>query len=265
MERLQTLRACDSLIAEHRQVEGLLDALQSAIAQQDISAAQDVMKQLVLETNTHFACEERVLFPAVSAYHSMVLMEVEHELIIDLRNELSQALDCPILSWETAREIGQRFIQELLDHIAREDHGIFPICEKSLSDVEKSEVIAGMDALRAEAEHSPIPAIQRPPKSFQVMQADIEAHPPRPIFMSRLSDERTPCEIKQLVILAGQALSPYWSPQAITIVCLKGMGHFEAQDQQQAFRPGTVITLTPQLTHTLSATADSYFLLFLSK
>ena len=92
------LQVCESLIREHRQMETMLSQLEQSLSglshqgADPVNAMRAVMAQVVPEMNTHFACEEQVLFPAVSPYHPMVLMEVEHEELMALRQQLLDLL-----------------------------------------------------------------------------------------------------------------------------------------------------------------------------
>lgn len=254
------MQACDSLINEHRQVEVLLEALKAGISQEDIPGVRQAMLQLVPEMNTHFACEEQALFPAVSPYHSMVLMEVEHEALIALREDLAEVIAAS--DWSGIRSLGKTFINEMLDHIAREDAGIFPACERSLSETEKLDVVAGMDQIRALALETPTPTIQRSTKTFHVMTLDLNADPTRPVFSERL--ENPGLESKHLVIQAGESLPAHWTPKAGTLVCLQGTGEFTANEQSVSLKSGVMIAISPQLTYGLKAETTCHFLLFLS-
>lgn len=154
------LEVCESLIREHRAMEVLLEQLEYGL--QNIACDSPASKKAVLTTmlriepemNTHFACEEQALFPGVSPYHPMGLMEVEHVELLALRDSLLALLRQQELSAadvSRVQEIGNQFISEMLDHIGREDAGIFPTCEQALSDDEKQVIIAEMDRIREEA------------------------------------------------------------------------------------------------------------------
>lgn len=268
---ISQLQACESLIREHRHMETLLDALNPSLNSladghaETLTELQTQMRRIEAEMNTHFACEEKVLFPAVSPYHPMVLMEVEHEELIAQRDGLLALLDQATVSSEECaqiREIGQRFISEMLDHIGREDAGIFPTCERALSDAEKSEVITGMERIRREAAVQPTPSISRPERTFEVMQAQLDRIIERPIFSERLLDSPV-LEIKHLILQGGQALPAHWSPKQITLICLKGEGIFTANQQDVPLQPGACITLAPQLSHGIQAQTDCHLLLLL--
>lgn len=152
------LKACASLIQEHQLMELLLAELKQRLAEvasltlEAVEAVQAIMAQIMSEMNIHFACEEQVLFPAVSPYHPMGLMEAEHEALIELRQEFLGLLGQTFVDIQNAAQLqalGSRFISEMLDHIGREDASVFPACEQALSDDQKQEVIRGMAQLRA--------------------------------------------------------------------------------------------------------------------
>jgi quercetin dioxygenase-like cupin family protein/hemerythrin-like domain-containing protein len=252
-------------------MEVLLSRLEQALSglnEQDFNTVEPiraVMADIVPEMNTHFACEEQALFPAVSPYHSMVLMEVEHEDLFALRNELMIFLAEPEPAPEAIsgfRKTTGRFINEMLDHIGREDAGIFPTCEQALSDDEKQDVIEKMDAIRAQAQETPTPGISRPERSFQVFPVDLGSPAQRSVFSERLA-EPGGLEIKHLVIRAGDAIPQHWSPKQGTLVCLKGEGTFKANGQEALLKSGVTIVMSPQLLHGVQASSDCHLLLIL--
>jgi hemerythrin-like domain-containing protein len=269
----QTVQVCDSLLQEHRAMEALLDELDGALSRLQVATGiqpvQAVMDRIVPEMNTHFACEEQALFPAVSPYHPMVLMEVEHEELIALRGDLLQHCAQPGLSEEglqAIRDLGGRFIQEMLDHIGREDAGIFPTCERALSIDEKEAVIEKMAQIRRDAQQSPTPSIQRPLRTLEVVQMDLSQAIQRPIFSSRLM-ESDGLEVKHLIVQGGQSLAAHWSPKEIVLICMQGSGVLMASENKEAqeipLMPGTVVRMSPQLRHGVAATSDCHLLLLL--
>jgi hemerythrin-like domain-containing protein/mannose-6-phosphate isomerase-like protein (cupin superfamily) len=261
---------CQSLIREHRHMETLLQDLDVALQRlkpdlpESLNAVRKEMARISPEMNTHFACEERALFPAVSPYHPMVLMEAEHEELITLRNALSTLLaQCPDSTGHVgqAREVGARFISEMLDHIGREDHGIFPTCERALSETEKQAVIAEMEKIRAEAAQAPTPDISRPSPTLAVFQPDFSPTD-RPIFSRNLL--RNPdIELKHLTIKAGEELAAHWSPKQITLICLQGEGLLSANQEEVPLVPGTCAVMSPRLQHGVRARQDLHLLLVL--
>jgi quercetin dioxygenase-like cupin family protein/hemerythrin-like domain-containing protein len=272
---LSHLVACESLSADHREMERLLADFGEALSglqhlpdshvNAQLHQALAVATQIEAEINAHFAYEEQVLFPAVSPYHPMVLMEVEHEDLVAQRDSLLAQLKAPQQNATTLAQLqadGQRFISEMLDHIGREDAGIFPACEQALSDAEKTQVIAGIAQLRNLAKTAPLPSIYRPEKTFQVVQADIQAPLTRPINALRLLTDPN-VEVKHLTLQAGQSLAKHWSPKPLLIVCLQGQGTFLSNNQTVPLTPGSCVVLSPQLQHAVQATSDCHMLLIL--
>ena len=182
-----------------------------------------------------------------------------------LRQMLTDILEKDFVSKDDTadlKETGTQFIQYMLDHIGREDAGIFPICEQSLSDGEKRDVIDGMVQLRANAKEGQIPIFTRPERSFQVLQIDLGKAPERPLFSERLLDSRH-MEVKHLTIQAGHSLAAHWSPKQGTLVCLAGAGTFSANNIESPLQPGITIVMTPELKHTIQAKTDCHLLLLL--
>jgi len=268
---ISQLEVCESLIREHRQMESMLAQLEQSLERltlqepERIEMIRDSMAQIVPEMNTHFACEEQVLFPAVSPYHPMVLMEVEHEELMALRQELLALLAKNILNSEDVSKLqttGKQFINDMLDHIGREDGGIFPTCERALSDDEKQSVIEGMAELRAKATLVPTPAIQRSERSFETLQIDLTSPAQRTVFSERLVDIDG-LEVKHLVIQAGQKLPAHWSPKQGTLICLQGQGLFQSNEQETRLSPGITLVMSAQLRYAIHADTDCHLLLIL--
>ncbi len=265
------LEVCESLLREHRQMEALLAELEQVVTglnnsvPEELEGIRAIMTKIEPEMNTHFACEEQVLFPAVSPYHPMVLMEAEHEELIELRQDFLMLLGQPSPDAEglaKLQAIGARFISDMLDHIGREDAGIFPTCERALSDNEKQAVIDGMAHLRAQAEKLPTPMISRPERSFEALQVDLISPAQRAVFSERLLDTND-LEIKHLVIQAGQSIPAHWAPKQGTLICLSGTGHFNANALECELKPGTTVVMTPRLLHSIQAETDCHLLMLL--
>ena len=269
--QVNTLQACSSLIIEHRQMETWLnqlhDSLSALTPTADLQAVKDHLAVIVREMNTHFACEEQVLFPAVNPYHTMVLMEAEHEQLIALRESLLKQLESSSLTeaeLEHLRTTGYQFISEMFDHIGREDAGIFPACEQSLSEVEKQTVIDGMALIREKAKHEPIPTISRPERSFCAYSADLSGQVTKSILARRLFEDDI-WDLKQITIQEGESLAAHWTPKKALIICLAGEAIFHANEQEAPLTPGSIITMTPQLTHAIAAKTTCHLLLLLEK
>lgn len=267
------LKACETLIREHRQTEELLDRLEESLYQichqecsQALKDAKGLLHQLSLEMNTHFACEEEGLFPVLSKYHPMVLMEVEHDEILTIRAHLASALESyafPENCTESLYKIGLRFIEELKNHIAREDSGIFPMAERDLSDFEKAEVIEKMAEIRNHAEVQPTPEIIRPSKTYRIfrMEKEMSFHK---AMQTQLLAETDVVQIKTLAIKAGNMMTTHWSPKQIILVCMQGEAQWGTEGASASLKPGDGVLMDPRLTHSLEAKSDSLFLMILT-
>jgi hemerythrin-like domain-containing protein/quercetin dioxygenase-like cupin family protein len=259
------LVACESLTQEHLQMGQLLESLERSISLGELEEARAVMAQIEPAMNTHFACEEQVLFPAVSPYHPMVLMEMEHEELIALRTQFQDLLnqskrgDADLSVIQTT---GNQFISNMLDHIGREDAGIFPACERSLSDNEKASVITGMKSLREKACDAALPTPTPPVRSFEVFRINLQSAAEKPLFSERLLDNGV-LEMKHLVIKAGESVPSHWALKQGTLVCLSGDSVFTANQEQVALKAGVSIVMSPQVLYGLEAHTDCHFLLLL--
>lgn len=260
---------CTSLVHEHRLTEAKLDALETALAAWPLEAGTPEpglkqgllaqMEALTAEMNVHFACEERVLFPVLEHYHPMVLMEAEHEMILDLRDRLQTAL---VEDDSAAVAIGREFARELRDHIVREDAGIFPQAERELSRDEKDQVIAGMDALRHAAVANPqevVPASAH--RELHVLDAtEANPRPDRASFARTWQNWPGQAAIKQLWLQAGET-SGHWSPKCLLLVCTAGEATLTSDEQEIALKPGITVALDARMCHNIQATTDTALLM----
>ncbi|MCA9840534.1 MAG: hemerythrin domain-containing protein [Cyanobacteria bacterium HKST-UBA03] len=272
MKDTQKIEACASLLAEHRQMEKRLSTLQEHVealpdernlAKPQWQAIDAIMADIAREMDIHFACEEKALFPAVEPYHPMVLMEVEHEELMAIRNHILQFLAQDSLDSkdvEALKGLTMQLAEEMYNHISREDAGIFPTCEQALSYNEKQQVIAGMDQIREKAQTGSIPCFFRPERTFSVFQTDLESPLTGPIE-TRLLTEHAASKIKQLNIKAGESLAAHWSPRQLTLICLSGESTFLANTQQIPLQRGSIVLLDPQLHHAIEAKTDCCFLM----
>ncbi len=60
-------------------MENLLARLEDALNSGQPESIREALTRIGFEMDVHFACEEQALFPAVTPYHPMILMEAEHE------------------------------------------------------------------------------------------------------------------------------------------------------------------------------------------
>ena len=259
------LVACESLTQEHRQMEQQLESLERALSMGELEQARSMMARIEPEMNTHFACEEQVLFPAVSSYHPMVLMEMEHEELIILRTQFLDLLNQSEIGGAELGAIqttGNHFISNMLDHIGREDAGIFPACEQSLSDSEKASVITEMKTLREKACNVGLPTPNPSVRSFEVFKINLQTPAEKPLFSERLLNKGI-FEIKHLIIKAGESLPSHWSLKQGALVCLSGNGIFRVNQEQFDLKTGVSIVMSPKLLYSIQAHTDCHLLLLL--
>lgn len=265
----KTLQVCESLLAEHRFMETLLLSLESQIKQMavttnikstDLENIQDLLDTINHELTVHFACEEQALFPAVTPYHPMVLMEVEHEEIVALWDTLLKQFKAR--QFGEFQDTGKEFVDYLQGHIGREDAGIFPACEQSLSEDEKQQVIIKMDQIREKSKTEIIPAIVRPEKTYKPITMDLTTVSDKPLIIKLLAE--TPNrQIKHLSIRANESLPSHWSPKELFVFCVSGQAVFTTQPDGHAvdLLPGSGVLLDPQLSHAIQAKTDCHFLM----
>ncbi|MGE0199493.1 MAG: hemerythrin domain-containing protein [Candidatus Melainabacteria bacterium] len=263
------LQVCTSLTAEHLEMETLLQQFETSLNAGDPTAGSgwDTLAPLLHtirnHMNVHFVCEEEALFPAVTPYHPMVLMEVEHEELMALREEMMSHFHARQAT-EFVRT-GRVFIEDLRNHIAREDAGIFPACERALSDTEKQQVVEAMDRIRANAVEVAGRGIRRPEKTWRSFTMDLTAGMDKPIHVLTMA-EAPGLQIKHLRLRGGESLAAHWTPQRLVVVCVAGEVVFQvitpqAGDEETVLRPGAGVLLDPQLRHALRAREDSHLLL----
>lgn len=264
------LQSCESLLAEHQTMEGYLDSwekrIQGFVAEtvfspNDKEALQELLKTICHELNTHFACEEQVLFPAVSPYHPMVLMEAEHEELLALRTTCMDHFNSG--RYDAFVETSKPFITYLREHMARENGGIFPVCEQALTHEEKQQVIDGMNAIRTLAKIEVIPDIMRPEKTAQRLTMPLDDIPERPVMVTLLA-EKAGLHIKHLTLRAGEGLAAHWSTKQLLVWCVRGKATFTADLQPPMdLAEGTGVLVDPQLSHAVMAQTDCHLLLVL--
>jgi quercetin dioxygenase-like cupin family protein len=64
-------------------------------------------------------------------------------------------------------------------------------------------------------------------------------------------------ELIRLVIPAGREIPPHRAPGEITVQCIEGLVAFEHDGHAMELRPGDLLHLCPQETHSLKGIADS--------
>src|SRR5690348_12779816 len=105
------------LLADHRRTEALLTQLAHCLQTgESLEAIQALFKTLSDELDCHFACEEHGLFPVLSLYKTMILMEVEHDDLLRSREGFQQCLLASLEAQSYASDLLSTFqtFQEML-------------------------------------------------------------------------------------------------------------------------------------------------------
>jgi hemerythrin-like domain-containing protein/quercetin dioxygenase-like cupin family protein len=257
------MQVCESLIREHREMEGFLDLLEKkfsrfspgTISFDRMAEVAELLETINHHMKVHFSCEEHGLFPVLSKYHPMDLMEIEHESIIELKRLLDEGVQRSPESLENLQAISRQFIRELQDHIGREDFGIFPMAERDLSATEKETVVAKMDQIRAQAVSLPDLAV--PERHFKWAQCDLTRIPEKAVTLETLlKDEEV--MVKEIILKPGAALPSHRTMLPVALVCLKGEAHFIANGEKVVLQPGGVFVLDKRLLHSVEAVSLCY-------
>ncbi len=270
---MSSLQACELLLKDHRRNEELLAELGRHLAEIDAktpmspglrSRIKATLDEIHSDLNTHFACEEQVLFPALErVQHPMVLMEVEHEELMNLLHQLEKlfpATEGDSRSNPEFVKTAEKLTKELLEHIAREDGGIFPMAERDLADEDKQAVIDGMQAIRKKAEREPIPEISRKEPQFRVVRLDTDTMPERGLVVEKLFEDGNR-QLKHMVLRAGEALKAHWAPRPVLLFAVTGRCVWEGSGRNVTLEPGQGVMMDARLNHALRAESDTHLLL----
>lgn len=264
-----------SLDKEQQEIERLLEQLETESGDfrsipgntQRIRKLEQVLQDLETLTDTHFICEEHGLFPVLKKYHSMVLMEKEHDLMLTLRKEVKDSfltLQTYPLSASNFKEAVKRFAAELRRHFQQEQKGIYRIAERDLSPEEKEQVVHTMEALRTKAASGLIYTIQRPERHFYPFKSESGQPLSRPLFSQKLLEHNT-VEIKQISIRGGEAQTEQWAPTRTIVICQRGKVTCRLKDEEIQLEPGSGILIEPGLVPVYQAQSDSDLLFIIEK
>lgn len=270
---------CELLIAEHRRVEDLLQRLEQLL--RPGLAEPNLPESRLLEANAlyaamaedlqrHYAIEEKALFPVLSQYRTMILMEAEHDDLLGLQQAFAYQL--ALVSGETCQpeellSLLQRFDAfktRLLAHIVEEERGIFPLANERLEPEEKMKVLRLTNAL-VDAEDPSAYDLCRPEPGFTLKRANLSGQAQRPMEYETLF-EREHHIIQTLRLQAGQKQAMHWAGQAQVMVVLLGELRFECLQaeglQTVSLGMGDTLTLDSRLLFSLSASTDAVLMMF---
>jgi|GEM_PF-5321914 len=271
---------CELLIAEHRRVEDLLERLEQLLrprlADADLSTsvlseAQTLYRVLAADLHRHYAIEEKALFPVLSQYRTMMLMEAEHDDLLGLQHAFARQLERLILDETDQSDDRLNLFQQfevfktrLLAHVLEEERGIFPLANERLEPEEKMKVLRLTNAL-VEVDDPSAYDLFRPEPGFILKRANLSSHAQRPMEYETLF-EREHHAIQTLRLQAGQKQAMHWSGQTQVMVVLLGELRFECLEAEGvktlALSMGDTLTIDSRLLFSLSAVTDALLMVF---
>jgi hemerythrin-like domain-containing protein/quercetin dioxygenase-like cupin family protein len=250
-----------SLLEEHDHTQKTLETLDHLIqAQEDYQTSYTLFKQLALDLKLHFACEENALFPVLNLYRSMILLEVEHDNLLNSMALLEQAFQGSQV--ELQKAFGA-FQDQLLAHIHEENNGIFPFAESVLEPEEKALIHRKFKALQEKLRTNPALAqklLERPHPHYSSGHIPLGGTLEKPIRYQKLF-EADHASMHLIALQSGKSLKQHWAPEHQCFVVLSGSVLFKTLEAEQVFSEGDQIVLEPRLKFSLSAKTDSRLLL----
>lgn len=255
---------CQLMLTQHAQTRRLLEQLEGALsACVDGDRIQSLYLALTADLELHFALEEQGLFETVSQYRSMMLMEVEHDDLLDLHRELGEALKGlseNTQALEEAKAGFNTFKERLLAHMYEEEAGIFPMVLRWLEPEEQQKVLRRFSELQARYQKER-PRLRRPTPGYDIETTRLFQAVERPIRYDTLY-EREHTQVQHLALQAEQTLSTHWAGQHQCIVLIAGKVLLETQGATETLTPGACVQLESQRRFSIKALDESHLLIF---
>jgi quercetin dioxygenase-like cupin family protein len=203
-----------------------------------------------------------------SGLYSMPILEIEHEEVLLQRAALITGIvqysfpeDCTGKLYKQAEE----FYNLVERHMAKEEKAIFHLAEKELSSLEKHEVLAKMESIRAADRAVPTEETTFPAKEYHHFHFSIDEPVTEKIGTSVLLEKRAQ-QFKALTLKAETALSiHYWSPKQVTIFLYSGEAQWHGPEESTPMKTGDAIPMAPKLSHSVEAKTDCRFLLIVNE
>lgn len=250
---------CHRLEADHRQTRAELEALQGLLTRhapfEEIDGVYQRFRRSLIH---HLAAEEHGLFPVLSQYRPMVLMEVEHDDLQGLLGDFETALTGWPDGSEKIMAAFQALSERLHAHMIEEESGIFPLAEEVLEPEEKALVSRKLEEVAHLLEH-PIwgeGILSRATPTFRTSSLPLSEPLSRPVqYQALFEAEHT--MVQSIALQAGAALKPHWSAQHQYLILLAGQARLQPQGgEDQVLRAGETVTLEPRLMYGLVAETE---------
>lgn len=245
----------ESFRQDHQETERQLRQLEIALREGNASGARDVFQQLKTDLLRHFVLEEQALFPVLSQYRSMILLEVEHDDLLALQDQLETAIGQD--DGLEALSAFEAYALQLRGHAKEEEEKIFPMAQSLLTPEEWAWVERRWRELSAQADL----ALVRPDPQFAVHPAALLSQPEKPIAYRTLY-EKPQASVQQISLKSGQSLARHWAGQDQYLLVISGSGMFEANGRTVALEPGLGLALDSRLPFSIAATGDLSILTF---
>lgn len=262
---------CELLIAEHRRAEEVMERLGALLHQMvatgdptrpalpDIKA---IYQTLAEDLQRHYALEEKALFPVLSQYRSMMLMEVEHEDLLVLQDAFAEHLmrvtqGEPEYLTDSRQLLAkfQAYKDRLFAHILEEERGIFPLASDRLEPEEKLKVLRLINDL-VEMNDPKIYALTHPKPGFTMKKVKPSGAFRKPMEYETLF-EREHNVVQTLRLQAGQQQALHWAGQTQFILVLSGELMFKTDGKTHILSPGDTLELDSRLLFALSALTEA--------
>jgi hemerythrin-like domain-containing protein len=262
------------LVSDHHDMIQLMDRLLLSLqdicqqqASQSLNEARALAEELVQRMNVHAACEDQVIFPALSKYHPIPILEIEHEEVLLQR----AAVVTGILNYTFPEDCNEKllnqaaaFVDLVKRHFAKEEKAVFPLLERSLSSSEKHQVMARMEDILAKSRVIPIESSGPISKIYLQFRFPMDEPVTHHLHTDALLE--TPnFQLKGWELQAGASLATHWTPMKAMILLVAGKAQWIGPDSTVELSAGDGIYMDAKLSHSLKAHTDCRFLLFLQK
>lgn len=249
------------LRTDHRQTECLLEEMNDLVSgEMEINRFANIFSELQRLLKQHYYCEEHGLFPVLNQYRTMMLMEVEHDHLLQLEQKLQSAIKQR--DKDAVALLFHEWQERLRAHIEEEENGVFPLAEKCLEPEEKALVARKLQELFADCTAHPEGtfALPRPDPTFLLKQSHLFEEPSKPIVYNKLF-ELDHASLHHLYLGANQQLKEHMSGEAQYLVVVSGCIRFVSQGMGESLTAGQQVAIEPRLKFSLQAVEDSHLVL----
>ncbi len=253
---------CDLLIRDHRETEALLQQIQIQIETgQDWAALQRLAQQLKDDLARHYACEEFALFPVLSQYRTMMLMEVEHDKLLSTEEDFYQALKSDPLDRAMVAQRFQQFEAQLKAHILEEEQGVFPYADRVLEPEESQMVGRKLAEVDTAIRCGRLAGTLHRPEPQWVFKAESLFETPKDRIRFNKCFEQDLTSLHHIVLPQGQRLKEHMSGQHQCLIVLEGAVQILNERSQLSLKAGQQVDIEPRLYISMEALEDSHLLL----